>query len=163
MRRARSRSARRRPTAPAGAGCAAGPAAAAPWTGRSCRRRRARSARRRPPVGCAGTAARASATWSVLVAEAVADAAHREDVFGLLGVGLELLAQVADVDVDRARVAVGRGGPHAREQHVAREDASGALGKGAEDLELDERGRDDLAAEADRALGGIDAQLAHLE
>src|SRR3954452_22271250 len=96
----------------------------------------------------------------LLVAEAVADAAHREDVLGLLGVRLELLAQVADVDVDRAGVAVGRVAPHSRQQHVAREDAPGARRERAEDLELDERGGDDLAAEADRALGGLDAQLA---
>src|SRR4051795_11427236 len=79
-------------------------------------------------------------TRLVLVAEAIADAAHREDVLGLLGVDLELLAQVADVDVDRARVAVGRVPPHAREQHVAREHTARAGGERAEDLELDERG-----------------------
>ena len=77
----------------------------------------------------------------VAVAEAVADAAHGEDVLGLLGVALELLAQVADVDVDRARVAVGGVAPDAREQHLAGEDAARAAGASApEDLELDEGG-----------------------
>src|SRR5215217_8078745 len=75
-------------------------------------------------------------TRLLLVAEAVADAAHGEDVLGLLGVGLELLAQVADVDVDRARVAVGGVAPEPREEHVAREHAAGTRGERAQDLEL---------------------------
>src|SRR3954452_11694538 len=85
----------------------------------------------------------------LLVAEAVADAAHREDVLRLLGVRLELLAQVADVDVDGARVAIGRVAPYAREEHVAREHAPRPGGERAEDLELHERGRHHLAAQAD--------------
>src|SRR5215217_4391504 len=84
-------------------------------------------------------------TRLLLVAEAVADAAHCEDVLGLLGVGLELLAQMADVDVDRPWIAVGRVSPHAREQHVAREHAPGGRGERAEDLELHERRRHGLA------------------
>ena len=48
-----------------------------------------------------------------LVPEAVPHAAHREQVLGAPRVGLELLAQVADMDVDRARVAVGRVAPDA--------------------------------------------------
>ena len=47
---------------------------------------------------------------------------------GSFGVRLDLLPQVADVDVDRARVAVGGVAPHAREQHVAREHAARASG-----------------------------------
>ena len=35
-----------------------------------------------------------------------ADAAHREQVLRVLGILLELLAEVSDMDVDRARVAV---------------------------------------------------------
>src|SRR3954468_19221421 len=91
-------------------------------------------------------------TRLLLVAEAVADAADREDVLGLLGVRLELLAQVSDVDVHGARVAVGGVAPHAREQHVAREHAAGARGERAEDLELHERGRHGLAAQGHGAL-----------
>src|SRR6478609_9506293 len=56
-----------------------------------------------------------------VVAEPVADSAHGEDVLRLLGVALELLAQVPDVDVDRAGVAERGVAPHALEQHVARE------------------------------------------
>src|SRR6476659_3521772 len=43
----------------------------------------------------------------VLVAEAIADAAHREQVLGGARVPLELLPKVANVDVDGARVPVG--------------------------------------------------------
>src|SRR4051812_16882672 len=72
-----------------------------------------------------------------LVAEAVAHTTHGEDVLRFLGVALELLAQVADVDVDRAGVAVGGVAPHALQQHVAREHASRRARQGAQDLELD--------------------------
>ena len=51
--------------------------------------------------------------------EAVADAAHGEDQLGLARVALELLAQVADVDVDRARLAVVGVAPERLEQHPA--------------------------------------------
>ncbi len=44
---------------------------------------------------------------SLRSSQSVPGPAHREDVAGLVGFGLELFAQVADVDVDRARVAVG--------------------------------------------------------
>src|SRR3954453_4212390 len=74
-------------------------------------------------------------TGLLLVAEAISDAAHREDVLGLLRVGLELLAEVADVHVDGPRVAVRRVAPHARQEHVAREHAPGARGERVEDLE----------------------------
>src|SRR5918994_1679842 len=90
---------------------------------------------------------RSGCTGLVLVAEAVADAADREDEVGLLGVALDLLAQVADVDVDRARVAVGGVAPDPREQHVAREDPAGAAGQRVGDLELDEGRGDALAVE----------------
>src|SRR3954451_20418508 len=77
-------------------------------------------------------------TRLLLVAEAIAHAAHREDVVGLLGVRLELLAQMADVDVDGARVAIGRVAPHPGEQHVAGVHPPRARRERAEDLELDE-------------------------
>src|SRR4051794_30858343 len=76
-----------------------------------------------------------------LVAEAVADAAHREEVLRLLRVRLDLLPQMPDVDVDRAWVAVGGVAPDARQQHVAGEHASGRPGQRREDLELDVGGR----------------------
>src|SRR3954453_13098184 len=73
-----------------------------------------------------------------LVAEAVAHSPHREDVLGLLGVALELLAQVPDVHVDGARVAIGRVSPDPGQQLVATEHPAGVPGEGAEDLELHE-------------------------
>src|SRR4051812_43395513 len=54
-------------------------------------------------------------------AEPVAHAAHGVDVDRLAGVRLELLAQVAHVHVDGARVAVVRRLPHGLEQALARE------------------------------------------
>src|SRR4051794_13292465 len=90
---------------------------------------------RREPVKTRTPAAILRRAASVHVAEAVADAAHRDEVLRLLGVALELLAQVADVDVHRPRVAVGGVAPDAGEQHVAGEDATGAAGEGREDLE----------------------------
>ena len=59
------------------------------------------------------------------VPEAVADAAHGVDQLGLARVALELLAQMADVDVDRARLAVLGAAPERLEQHLARVDAPG--------------------------------------
>ena len=71
------------------------------------------------------------------VPEAVAHAAHGEDQLGRLGLGLELLAQVADVHVDRARVAVGGVAPDALEQHRAAEHPARGARQRGEDLELD--------------------------
>src|SRR4051794_27330029 len=88
---------------------------------------------------------RSPGTSPVLVAEAVSDAAHREQVLRLLRIRLDLLPQVADVHVDGARVAVGGIAPDAREQHVAGEDAPGGARQRGEDLELDVGGGDDLA------------------
>src|SRR6185295_17977284 len=87
------------------------------------------------------------ASLLVRVTEAVPNAAHGEDVLRLLRVGLELLAQVADVDVYGARISVGRVAPHAREQHVARVDPPGIGRERGEDLELDVGRRDRLPVE----------------
>src|SRR5688500_9297597 len=97
------------------------------------------------------------------VAEAVPDAAHGEQVLGVLGVLLDLLAQVADVDVDRPRVAEGRVAPDPGQQHLAREDPAGVAGERLEDLELDVRRLDVLVADLDGALGEVHPQLADLE
>ena len=70
---------------------------------RAARARAARGSRR-------GTAHR--------VAEAVADAAHREDQLRLARVALDLLAQVTDVDVDRPRLAVVGAAPEPLEQRA---------------------------------------------
>src|SRR2546423_13862926 len=90
------------------------------------------------------------------VAEAIPDASHGEQVLGVLGVALDLLAQVADVDVDRARIAVGGIAPDPCQQHVPGEHAAGRAGERREDLELDERQLRLLPAHADRTLREID-------
>src|SRR5262245_32878662 len=74
---------------------------------------------------------------AVCVAEAVADAAHGEQVLRVLRVGLELLAQVPDVDIDGAGVAVCRVAPDVFEQHFPGEHAARGARKGRQDLELD--------------------------
>src|SRR3954453_2123644 len=106
-------------------------------------------------------------TWPLAlrlrVAEAVADSAHGEEVLRLLGVELELLAQVADVDVDRPRVAVCAVAPDAGEEHVARPDAAGVRRERREDLELHVRRRDLGAAYAHAPLGEVDAQLVDVQ
>src|SRR4051812_28099483 len=61
----------------------------------------------------------------VLVAEAIADAANGEEVLGRARVTLDLLAQVADVDVDRARVPVGGVAPDLLQEHLPRLDSPG--------------------------------------
>src|SRR5437762_8262628 len=96
-----------------------------------------------------------------LVAEAVAHAAHGEDVLRLLGVALELLAQMANVHVDGARVAIRGIAPYALQQHVAREHPPGRSRQRAEDLELD-IGRLDLGrAHPDAPFGEVHLELAH--
>src|SRR3954454_18979661 len=94
----------------------------------------------------------------LLVAEAVSDAAYREQVLRLLRIHLDLLAEVADVDVDRARVAVGGIAPDAGQQHVAGEHAARRAGERGEDLELDVGGRHRIPIARDRALARVDAQ-----
>src|SRR6185312_16062773 len=60
-----------------------------------------------------------------------------EDVDGLARIRLDLLAQVPDVDVDRARLAVGRVAPDGLEQRLAGVDPSGVQGERVPHLELD--------------------------
>src|SRR5215208_5537495 len=61
----------------------------------------------------------------VLVSEAVADAAHGEQVLGRAGIALDFLAEVAYVNVDRPRVAIRRVPPHLLQKHLARLHAPG--------------------------------------
>src|SRR5204863_289482 len=96
------------------------PAGWAPRTGTARPWRSARPSRTRRSAGRAAIAALASA-----VPEAVPDAAHREDERRLPGIRLDLLAQVTDVHVHRARLAVGRVAPHRLEQRLARVHAAG--------------------------------------
>src|SRR5947208_14974944 len=92
------------------------------------------------------------------VAEPVADAANREDVFGLARVALELLAQVADVDVDRARFAVVRTAPERLQQHPAAVDTARMCGQGPQQLELDVGQLHGLLPDLDGAPSHVDPE-----
>src|SRR5262249_9120870 len=94
-----------------------------------------------------GTAAKTCSDLGV--AEAITDAAHRKKVLRIFGIVLDLFAQMADVDVDRARVTVGRIAPDPCEQHVAREHATWGSCERREDLELDVGQLSLVAADAD--------------
>src|ERR1044072_8573087 len=78
--------------------------------------------------------------------ELVADAAYGADELGVLGVALDLLAQVRDVDVAGALVAVELGLPELVHDLAAGEDLSGAADQEAEQLELGAGEADRLAA-----------------
>src|SRR4051794_3730097 len=98
----------------------------------------------------------------VLVAEAVPDAAYREQVLRLLRIRLDLLPQMADVHVDGPRIAVRGVAPHAREQHVAREHPSRRARERGQDLELHVGRLHDVAVARHGALARVDAQTAHV-
>src|SRR5215216_4927122 len=70
-------------------------------------------------------------------AEAVADAAHREQVLRGARIALQLLAEVTNVDVDGAGIPVGRVAPDLLQQHLARLHPPGRAREGGQDLELD--------------------------
>src|SRR5829696_10086130 len=97
------------------------------------------------------------------VPEAVADAAHGQDQLRSLRLLLELFAQVADVDVDRARVAVGGIAPYALEKHRAAEHSPRAASQRREHLELDVGEPHGLVAHLDLTAIEVDAQVAVLD
>src|SRR5437868_7081082 len=77
---------------------------------------------------------------ALALGEGVAGAAHGQDVAGLVGPVLQLLAQVTDVDGDGRLVAK----PidvvaHGAQEGLAREDAAGMARQLAQDLELGRR------------------------
>jgi hypothetical protein len=78
-------------------------------------------------------------------------------------VALDLLAQVAHVDVDGARLAVVGAAAELLEQLPPREDAAGRAGEHAQELELDEGQLHLVPAHLHRAPRHVDAQLAHLD
>ena len=77
---------------------------------------------------------------------------------GLLGHRLELLAQMADVDVDGARVAVGAVAPDRAQQVVAAVDALAIAHQRVQQLELRERQRDRPAVTLDLARPGVERE-----
>jgi len=90
----------------------------------------------------------------------VAHAAHGEQQLRRLGALLELLAQVADVDVDPARVAVRAVPPDRAQELVAREEVAGAAHERLHDLELREREVDAGAADAHLAAQPVELEVA---
>src|SRR5438874_12954630 len=126
MRTAASSTARPDTSAPPARGAASGACSvrcSRERSGTTGRRSDRRSpARRRPRAAARARASlRRSGTVSP-VAKAVADTADGQDVLGRPRLGLELLAQVPDVDVDRAGIAVVRALPERLEQHAPAED-----------------------------------------
>src|SRR3954447_24974845 len=90
--------------------------------------------------------------------EAVPHAAFGKDHLRVRRIRLQLLAEVTDVDVDGAVVAVLRVAEHVLEQFGAGEHAAGLAREREQDLELEERELDRVAVQLDGALGRIDAQ-----
>ncbi len=82
---------------------------------------------------------------------------------GLWASRLDLLAQVADVHVDRARVAKLRVAPDELQQDLPRVHAAGVRDERLEQLELDVGEVDPLAAHVDVALGQVDVEAVDLE
>ena len=99
-----------------------------------------------------------------IIAEAVADAAHGEDELGLARIALELLAQVAHVDVDRPRLAVVGAAPERLQQHLAAcRRGPGWAASVAQELELHVGELDRLAVALHGPPGEIDAQSVGLD
>src|SRR3954454_7510479 len=92
--------------------------------------------------------------------EAVPHASFGQDHLRVRRILLELLTQVADVDVDRSLVAVLRVAEHVLEQFRAREDAARLTRERQQDLELEEGQLHGIAFDLDDALRRIDRQAA---
>src|SRR5947209_16954050 len=95
--------------------------------------------------------------------EAVARAANGEDQLGVLGPLFELFSQVADVDVDRPRVAVGAVAPDRAQELLAIEQPSRLGHQPGQQLELREGEPHGLAANGHLAVAAIDLDRAHAE
>src|SRR5918997_2823205 len=94
---------------------------------------------------------------SLSLAENIPDAPRGVDELGVAGVALDLLAQVADVDVHRALVAE-LVAPHPPQQRATREHPPGARGERHQKLELGVGEVHLLAAHGYPAAGEVDAQ-----
>src|SRR5687768_15695389 len=126
--------------------------------------RKARTSRARRPVAKRGISRRIgalrAALWTLAFGERVAGAAQRQDEGRVGRIVLELLAQVADVDVDRFLVLVeGLVVAHELEQLTPREDAARLRRQVAQDLELGCREADPAVAALDAAPLEIDQQV----
>src|SRR5437870_7705887 len=70
------------------------------------------------------------------VHEAVAEPPHGDQMDGVVGIHLDLLAEPFDVDVERLRVAEVVGPPHLTDQIVACQEAPSAEQERLQELEL---------------------------
>src|SRR5206468_5196632 len=96
-------------------------------------------------------------------AEAVADAVDGLHVARRAGVGLDLAAQVLDVGVDRALVALVVVALHAVDQLEARVHAPGRLGEGDEQAPLRRREVHARVVDGDLVALEVEAQAAAVE
>ena len=105
-------------------------------------------------------ASHAEATYRATQAgrEAVAAAPHRQEVPRLIGIALELGAQLRDEVVDGPRLALLEA-PHLAQQLLARVDAAAVAAEEAEQLELEVRELDRAAGAAHGPLREIDGDV----
>src|SRR5215475_12654688 len=99
---------------------------------------------------------------STLRIEAIARAAHGDEVTGLLGVDLEALAELADEVVDRPHRAGGLA-PHLVEQLGAREHLARVADEEHQELELEVSQLDLDAVAHDGALREVDRDVVEAE
>src|SRR3954468_3437252 len=97
------------------------------------------------------------------VPEAVARAADREDQLGRLRLLFELLAQVADVHVDGARVAVGAVAPDRAQQLLAVVQPPRLVHQALQQLELGERQPHGLGGDRHPALALVEHHVGDLQ
>ena len=91
--------------------------------------------------------------------EAVAGAADGLEIAGIFGIGFDLFADAADVDVDGAGGDEARVAPDGVEEMIAAEDAAGMAGQVVEEAEFCGRGRGEIAADAELHGAGIDLDV----
>ncbi len=77
--------------------------------------------------------------------EAVSDAAQGLEILGMAGIGLDLLAQTADVNVNRAGSDEGSFLPDGVEQLIARQNAAAMRGEVFQQAKFTNRGRERCA------------------
>src|SRR5918997_6104406 len=99
---------------------------------------------------------------SLSLAENIPDAPRGVDELGVAGVALDLLAEVADVDVHRALVAE-LVAPHPPQERAAREHPAGARGEGHQELELGVGEVHLVAPHGHPAAGEVDPQAVVVE
>ena len=95
--------------------------------------------------------------------ETISDAAQGLEILRMAGIGLNLFAQAADVNIDRTRGDKGSLLPDGIEQLIAREDTAAVGGEIFEQAEFANRGKNVAAADLYGHGGDIDLQIAEVE